>query len=53
VPLLTLPFDSLRWAYALGVQSGAIARSLRASSRFEQGLATAERLALGPWARRV
>lgn len=50
---LALPFDLLRWAYATGVQSGAIRRSLLASNQFERALVAAEQLTLGPWARRM
>jgi hypothetical protein len=51
-PALALPFDLLRWAYAAGVHSGAIRRSLLASHQFDRALVAAEQLALGPFARR-
>lgn len=50
---LTLPFDALRAQYALAVRAGYTERSLLASGRVERALALVERLALGPWARRV
>lgn len=51
-PLLSLPFDTLRWAYAAGVQSGVIPKSLLASNKFDLALVTAEQMTLGAWARR-
>jgi len=51
-PLLTLPFDTLRWGYAVGVQGGVIPRSLLASNKFDKALVAAEQMTLGPWARR-
>lgn len=47
------PFDSVRWAYANAVQAGWLPRSLRMAGRLEHALASAERCALGPWARQV
>ena len=52
-PLLSLPFDTLRWAYAAGVQGGVIPKSLLASHKFDRALVTAEQMTLGPWARRL
>jgi len=49
---LGLPFDTLRWAYAAGVQGGVIPKSLLASHQFDLVLVTAEQMTLGPWARR-
>ena len=48
-----LPFDALRWAYAAAVQAGLTPRSLLASRDVEAHLDALERLALGPFARRV
>jgi hypothetical protein len=52
-PFLSLPFDILRCAYALGVQGGVIPRSLLASHKFDLSLARAEQMTLGPFARRL
>ena len=52
-PFLSLPFDTLRWAYAAGVQGGVIPRSLLASHKFDLSLVRAEQMTLGPWARRL
>lgn len=51
-PFLSLPFDTLRWAYSVGVQCGVIPRSLLASHKFDLSLVKAEQMTLGPWARR-
>ncbi|WP_180125532.1 hypothetical protein [Rhodoferax sp. BLA1] len=51
--LLGLPFDLARANYAAAVRLGLIKNSLLNSARFEQQLGAAERLTLGPWARRV
>lgn len=53
VNLLGLPFDTLRALHATGVQAGLIRRSMLESRDFERALGMAERLMLGPWARRV
>jgi len=45
--------DTLRRAYAAGVQGGVIPKSLLASHKFDRVLVTAEQMALGPWARRL
>lgn len=52
-PFLSLPFDALRWAYAIGVQGGVIRRSLLASHKFDLRLSRVEQMTLGPWARRL
>ncbi|MBK1682558.1 MULTISPECIES: hypothetical protein [Rhodoferax] len=51
--LLSLPFDLARANYAAAVRLGLIKNSLLNSARFEQRLGAAERLTLGPWARKV
>ena len=51
--LMSLPFDNARAQYALAVRAGLLARSLLASARFERSVDTLERLAYGPFARRV
>lgn len=53
VDLLGLPFDIARAQYAQAVQLGLLKRSMLASRNFAQTLGAWERLALGPWARRV
>jgi hypothetical protein len=53
VPMLTLPFDMARALYASAVHIGAIERSMLAWARFEGTVDALEKLALGPWARRV
>ena len=52
-PLLGMPFDTLRWAYAAGVQCGVIPKSLLASHKFGLAVVAAEQMALGPWARQL
>ena len=52
-PLLGMPFDTLRWAYAAGVQGGVIPKSLLASHKFGLAVVAAEQMALGPWARQL
>ena len=49
----SMPFDALRACYAGWVRAGWIAPSLIASGRLERLLDFLEKLALGPWARRV
>ncbi|GEM_PF-3149214 len=49
---LWLPFDAARSLHATAVVAGALPRSLRGWAAFERWLDCAERLALGPWARR-
>jgi len=49
---LQLPFDTARGAHAAAAMAGAWPRSLLGWARFERWLDGAERLALGPWARR-
>lgn len=51
--VLAWPFDMARVQHAASVRAGLAERSLLASAEFEQGLGLAERLTLGPWARRV
>ncbi len=51
--LMSLPFDNARAQYAQAVRAGLLARSLLASARFERSVDTLERLAYGPFARRV
>ncbi len=51
--LLGLPFDLARTNYANAVRLGLIKHSLLNSTKFAQQLGAVERLALGPWARRV
>ncbi len=50
---LTLPFDAYRTMYDRAVQLGLVRRSLLANAFFENILCATERMALGPWARRV
>ncbi len=50
---LGLPFDVARALHAVAVRSGLIQRSMLESRDFEETLTSLERLALGPWARRV
>lgn len=52
-PLLALPFDMARALYATAVHIGFIERSMLAWARFERAVDALEKLALGPWARRV
>jgi len=52
-PILSLPFDLARAAYAGAVQTGLVKPSLLASARFGRLLATLEQWTLGPWARRM
>jgi hypothetical protein len=49
---LRLPFDAVRSQHARWVQAGLLKRSLLASGNFETTLGAAERLMLGPFARR-
>lgn len=49
---LWLPFDTARSLHAAAVAAGVLPRSLRGWGAFERWLDGAERLALGPWARR-
>lgn len=51
--ILRLPFDLARDNYARAVRFGLLPSSLLSSARFERDLGAAERLTLGPWARRV
>lgn len=51
--ILHLPFDLARANYARAVRFGLLQSSLLKSARFERDLGAVERLALGPWARRV
>jgi hypothetical protein len=51
--LMSLPFDNARAQYAHAVRAGLLARSLLASARFERSVDALERLAYGPFARRV
>jgi hypothetical protein len=53
VPMLARPFDMARALYATGVHIGFIERSMLAWARFEATVDALEKLALGPWARRV
>ena len=50
---MSLPFDTLRAQYAKAAQVGLIPRSMLAQRDFERAVGSAERLALGPWARRL
>jgi len=50
---LALPFDTLRALYARAAQVGLIRRSMLAQRDFERSVRSVERLALGPWARRL
>lgn len=50
---LALPFDTMRSQYASAVAHGLVERSMLASGRFERALGALERLALGPFARRL
>jgi hypothetical protein len=47
-----LPFDAARSLHAAAVAAGVLPRSLRGWGAFERWLDGAERLTLGPWARR-
>jgi len=49
----TLPFDTLRFAYASAVQAGLLRRSMLASRDLEVQLNALEKLLLGPIARTV
>lgn len=49
---LRMPFDVVRSQHAGWVQAGVLKRSLLASANFETALGAAERLMLGPLARR-
>ena len=49
---LRLPFDVVRAQHARWVQTGLLRRSLLASGNFESALGAAERMVLGPFARR-
>lgn len=49
---LALPFDAARTQYARAAQCGFIRRSMLVQREFERALGSAERLLLGPWARR-
>ncbi len=51
--MLGLPFDLAREQYARAVRIGFIEQSMLANAKFEQSIATLERLTLGPWARQV
>jgi hypothetical protein len=51
--LCALPFDALRLQHAAAVRAGAWPSSLLESQRFEGQIGRAERLLLGPLARRV
>ena len=50
---LAIPFDAVRTQYASAAKAGLIERSMLAQRDFERSLGAAERLMLGPWARRV
>lgn len=47
------PFDLMRVQHANAVRAGWLPRSMLASRDFERSLDSLERLALGPYARRV
>jgi hypothetical protein len=51
--ILGLPFDLALAHYARAVRFGLIENSLLKSAKFARDLGAMERLALGPWARRV
>jgi hypothetical protein len=51
--LCALPFDALRLQHAAAVRAGAWPSSLLESQRFDAQIGRAERLLLGPLARRV
>ena len=51
--LVAWPFDAARAAYACAVGVGWLPRSMLANRDFEAVLGRVERVALGPWARRV
>lgn len=51
--VMSLPFDNARAQYAHAVRAGLLARSLLASARFDHSVDTLEKLAYGPFARRV
>jgi len=48
-----MPFDMAREQYAKAVQLGLIQRSMLAWAKFERQIDLAEKMTLGPWARRV
>jgi hypothetical protein len=50
---LALPFELLRSGHAQAVRGGWAPRSLLQQRELDRGLQALERLALGPWARRV
>ncbi len=53
VLLFSLPFDVAREQYASAVRVGLIEQSMLAGAKFERTLSALEKVALGPWARRV
>ena len=48
-----MPFDSARALYTTAAQTGLIQKSRLANRDFERAVSMMEKLALGPWARRV
>ncbi len=48
---MVMPFDASRQLYGAAVGGGLLPRSMMANAAFEWGVALAEHLALGPWAR--